>query len=38
MKYLPEILWLAAWPLVIWITYIISRWLIRCFEQKQAER
>jgi hypothetical protein len=34
MKYLHEILWLASWPVVIWVAYKLSFWAIRRYEAK----
>lgn len=35
MKYLSEILWLLSWPVLIYVTYLLSMWAIRRTERKQ---
>lgn len=34
MKYLPEIIWLITWPLLMWISYLIISKIIKKYEQK----
>ena len=37
MKYLPEILWLASWPVMVWIAWRVCFRAIRKFEKRQQE-
>ena len=34
MKYLSGILWLLSWPVLIYLTYLLSLWAIRRTERK----
>ena len=35
MKYINEILWLASWPVIIYVAYRICFWAIKRYEKKQ---
>jgi hypothetical protein len=37
MKYISEILWFASWPVLIYISYLLSVWAIKYLEKKQPE-
>jgi hypothetical protein len=32
--YWTEILWLISWPVLIWVSYKLSVWAVKKFEQK----
>ncbi len=34
MKYIAEILWLISWPTVIYVSLLLSQWVIRKLEGK----
>ncbi len=38
MKYLHEILWLVSWPVIIWVTFRVSFWVIKRYEAKRKKQ
>lgn len=38
MKYINEILWFLSWPLLIYISYKLSLWAIKYWEEKHPEQ
>ncbi len=37
MKYIPEILLLLSWPLLIFVSYKLSLWAVKKFEDGNTE-
>lgn len=38
MKYIPEILWLLSWPVVLFLGYKFSAWAVKYWEAKHAQK
>ncbi|MFO7998732.1 MAG: hypothetical protein R6U86_07095 [Bacteroidales bacterium] len=37
MEHLSSILWLASWPLVVWLSYKVSVFMLKVFEKNLPE-
>ncbi len=37
MIYLTEILWLISWPVLIWVSYKLSVWAVKKFDEQLAK-
>ncbi len=38
MSYLPEIIWLLMWPILIFVSYKIASWTLKFWEEKHAPK
>ncbi|MEJ5317069.1 MAG: hypothetical protein WHS63_08670 [Tenuifilum sp.] len=38
MRFLNEILWFASWPVLIYVSYLLSVWAVKLWEKKNPDQ